>query len=128
MCKDLLTLFCLLGVMFYQDWRLATISIIAFPLVGILSGRLGRRMKKASTESQIETGVLASLLSENLEDEELRTFYRNLMVSEANHYTMFLQFARKYGGETETNKKWQALLDFEAEIMKDLGKKETIHG
>ena len=68
------------------------------------------------------------LLSENLEDEELRTFYRNLMVSEANHYTMFLQFARKYGGETETNKKWQALLNFEAEIMKDLGKKETIHG
>ena len=68
------------------------------------------------------------LLSENLEDEELRTFYRNLMVSEANHYTMFLQFARKYGGEIETNKKWQALLDFEAEIMKDLGKKETIHG
>ena len=74
--KDLLTLFCLLGVMFYQDWRLATISIIAFPLVGILSGRLGRRMKKASTESQIETGVLASLLSENLDGTRIVKAYQ----------------------------------------------------
>jgi len=68
------------------------------------------------------------LLSQELEDEELRTFYHNLMVSEANHYTMFLGFARKYGGEKEVNKKWQDLLDFEAEIMKDLSKEGTLHG
>ena len=68
------------------------------------------------------------LLSQELEDEELRTFYHNLMVSEANHYTMFLGFARKYGDEKEVNKKWQDLLDFEAEIMKDLSKEGTIHG
>ncbi|MEC8883240.1 MAG: tRNA isopentenyl-2-thiomethyl-A-37 hydroxylase MiaE, partial [Bacteroidota bacterium] len=68
------------------------------------------------------------LLSQELEDEELRTFYYNLMVSEANHYTMFLGFARKYGDEKEVNKKWQDLLDFEAEIMKDLSKEGTIHG
>ena len=68
------------------------------------------------------------LLSQELQDEELRTFYHNLMVSEANHYTMFLGFARKYGDEKEVNKKWQDLLDFEAEIMKDLSKDQTIHG
>ncbi|RXG28870.1 tRNA-(ms[2]io[6]A)-hydroxylase [Leeuwenhoekiella palythoae] len=68
------------------------------------------------------------LLSQELEDEELCTFYHNLMVSEANHYTMFLGFARKYGDEKEVNKKWQDLLDFEAEIMKDLSKEGTIHG
>lgn len=68
------------------------------------------------------------LLSENLKDEELSEFYRNLMVSEANHYTMFLNFARKYGDRNEVDKKWQDLLEFEAEIMKDLGKSETIHG
>lgn len=68
------------------------------------------------------------LLSEHMEDQELATFYRNLMVSEANHYTMFLGFARQYGNREEVDKKWQSLLDFEAEIMKDLGKKETIHG
>lgn len=68
------------------------------------------------------------LLSEELKDKELAEFYRKLMVSEANHYTMFLGFARQYGNRKEVDKKWQDLLNFEAEIMKDLGKKETIHG
>ena len=68
------------------------------------------------------------LLSEELEDKELAEFYRKLMVSEANHYTMFLSFARQYGNREEVDKKWQDLLTFEADIMKDLSKKETIHG
>lgn len=68
------------------------------------------------------------LLSEELEDEELCAFYRSLMVSEANHYTMFLGFARKYQDVDVVNKKWQDLLDFEAEIMKDLGNQQSIHG
>ncbi len=68
------------------------------------------------------------LLSEELEDAELATFYRKLMVSEANHYTMFLGFARKYGNREEVDQKWNDLLIYEAELMKDLGTKETIHG
>ena len=68
------------------------------------------------------------LLSEELEDQKLAKFYRKLMISEAGHYTMFLNFARKYGDREEVDKKWQDLLDYEAQIMKDLGKKETIHG
>jgi len=68
------------------------------------------------------------LLSEELQDKELAAFYRNLMVSEANHYTMFLNFARQYGNRKEVDEKWQQLLDFEAQIMKDLGKEKTIHG
>ncbi len=68
------------------------------------------------------------LLSEELEDPKLAEFYRKLMISEAGHYTMFLGFARKYGKREEVDKKWQDLLKFEAEIMIDLGKEETIHG
>jgi tRNA-(ms[2]io[6]A)-hydroxylase len=68
------------------------------------------------------------LLSEELEDQDLAEFYRKLMVSEAGHYTLFLKFARQYGDRKEVDQKWQALLEYEAEIMKDLGKKETIHG
>ena len=74
--KDLLTLVCLLAVMFYQDWRLATVAIIAFPLVGLLSGRLGKRMKKAATEGQVETGILASLLAENLDGTRIVKAYQ----------------------------------------------------
>ncbi|WP_394973225.1 tRNA-(ms[2]io[6]A)-hydroxylase [uncultured Croceitalea sp.] len=68
------------------------------------------------------------LLSEELEDKELSEFYYKLMVSEASHYTMFLKFARKYGELEEVNQKWQDLLDYEAQIMKNLGNKETILG
>lgn len=68
------------------------------------------------------------LLSENIKDQELAKFYRDLMVSEANHYTLFLGFARKYGDREEVDKKWNDLLEFEATLMKDLGTQETIHG
>jgi len=68
------------------------------------------------------------LLSEELEDKELAKFYRDLMVSEANHYTMFLKFARQYGNREIVDQKWHDLLEFEAKVMKELGKSESIHG
>jgi tRNA-(ms[2]io[6]A)-hydroxylase len=68
------------------------------------------------------------LLSVELEDKKLAEFYRKLMISEAGHYTMFLKFARKYGDLKEVNQKWDELLQYEAQIMKSLGTKETIHG
>ena len=68
------------------------------------------------------------LLSEELPDEELATFYRKLMVSEANHYTLFLRFARNIGTREEVDEKWERLLIFEAKLMENLGTSETIHG
>ena len=68
------------------------------------------------------------LLSEELEDKELADFYRNLMVSEANHYTMFLGFARQFGEKKEVDTKWQQLLEYESEIISNLGTSEAIHG
>lgn len=68
------------------------------------------------------------LLSEQLQDKDLAQFYHKLMVSEAGHYTMFLNFARKYGDRQEVDKKWDQLLTYEASIMEELGNKETVHG
>ncbi len=68
------------------------------------------------------------LLSVHLEDKKLAKFYRKLMISEANHYSSFLGFARQYGERKEVDTKWEALLEFEAEIMKTLNVNETIHG
>lgn len=68
------------------------------------------------------------LLSEHLKDKKLARFYRKLMISEAGHYTLFLKFARHYGDEDQVNRKWQNLLAYEAEIMENLSKKESIHG
>jgi tRNA-(ms[2]io[6]A)-hydroxylase len=51
------------------------------------------------------------------------------MISEANHYTLFLKLARKYGPSKETvDQKWQSLLDYEATVIRKLGDKESIHG
>lgn len=69
------------------------------------------------------------LLSEELEDQKLARFYRKLMISEANHYTTFLGFARQYGTSREVvDQKWESLLAFEAKLMKNLGTQESIHG
>ena len=68
------------------------------------------------------------LLSEKLSDKRIANFYRKLMISEANHYTLFLKLARQYGDRAEVDQKWKALLAHEAEVMKNLSKTESIHG
>jgi tRNA-(ms[2]io[6]A)-hydroxylase len=68
------------------------------------------------------------LLSEELKDEELKTFYRELMISEAGHYTIFIGFARKYSQGIDVDKKWEEFLKFEAQVISNYGKKQTIHG
>ena len=68
------------------------------------------------------------LLSEELTDPGLRQFYRDLMESEARHYTLFINFAKKYAKRIDVQKRWNEFLDFEATLMDKYGKKETIHG
>jgi tRNA 2-(methylsulfanyl)-N6-isopentenyladenosine37 hydroxylase len=68
------------------------------------------------------------VLSENIKDQKLAQFYRELMISEANHYTTFLSFARKYAEKVDVDKRWKEWLDFEGELISNFGKKETIHG
>lgn len=60
------------------------------------------------------------ILWKNIGDEELSTFYYELMVSEAGHYKNFLQLAREYMPEAYVTKRWNELLEQEAEIMKRL--------
>lgn len=69
------------------------------------------------------------VLSEGIEDPELKTFYAELMKSEAMHYTMFLKFAREIGGAVmDVDKKWQDFLSYEAKVIATFGKTERIHG
>lgn len=68
------------------------------------------------------------ILSEEINDEDLRVFYRSLMESEARHYITFLNFARKYGKGVDVDLRWKDFLKFEASLMSKYGKKETMHG
>ncbi|HNP48618.1 MAG TPA: tRNA-(ms[2]io[6]A)-hydroxylase [Bacteroidia bacterium] len=68
------------------------------------------------------------VLSDNINDPDLKAFYRDLMISEANHYTLFLGFAKKYAEGVDVDQRWKEYLDYEAQIISKYGKKETIHG
>lgn len=68
------------------------------------------------------------ILSEKINDADLKKFYHDLMVSEANHYTTFIKFAKKYAQGEDVDKRWQEFLDYEAEVIANYGKKETMHG
>jgi tRNA 2-(methylsulfanyl)-N6-isopentenyladenosine37 hydroxylase len=68
------------------------------------------------------------VLSQNIQDPELAKFYKDLMISEAGHYTTFLGFARKYSEKVDVDKRWKEWLDFEGELITNYGKTETIHG
>ncbi len=68
------------------------------------------------------------LLSLEIADADLKQFYHELMASEAEHYTTFIHFARKYAGDIDVDQRWRDFLSFEASLMEKYGKKETIHG
>ncbi len=67
-------------------------------------------------------------LSLNIKDEALASFYHDLMVSEAGHYTLFLKYAKTYGNKVDVEKRWKEWIDFESEVIQRYGKEETIHG
>ncbi len=68
------------------------------------------------------------VLSENIKDQELAKFYYDLMVSEAHHYTTFLNFAKQYHGGVDVENRWKEWLAYEADIIQNYGDQEAIHG
>lgn len=60
------------------------------------------------------------LLSLHCIDEELREFYHEFMVSEAGHYRMFIDLAKKYFPAEEVKTRWEEILDGEAQILAGL--------
>jgi subfamily B ATP-binding cassette protein MsbA len=64
--KDTVTLITLIGVIFYTDWKLAIIAVVVFPLTIYPISRLGKKMRKVATSTQITMGTLSSLLQETI--------------------------------------------------------------
>ena len=69
--KDSLTLCGLLGVMFYQNWKLSLVAIIMIPLASIAAKSLGKRMGKVSTQAQERSGFLNKHLVEIFKNHKL---------------------------------------------------------
>ena len=65
--KDAVTVVFLMALMFYQDWLLALLSCFAFPMAIHPIVRIGRRMRRVSANTQIELGLLTTLLSQTFQ-------------------------------------------------------------
>lgn len=68
------------------------------------------------------------VMSEHINDPQLSEFYHELMISEATHYTTFIRLAKKYADGIDVDKRWKEFLDYEAQVIQNYGKGETIHG
>ena len=68
------------------------------------------------------------ILSQQLKDEDLKSFYKMLMKSEARHFMTFLKFAKKYSSAIDVDARWKLFLEFEAGLMEKYGKEQTMHG
>ncbi len=69
--KDSLTLIGLLFVMFFQNWKLALISIVMIPLASISAKTLGKRVSKVTTQAQQKSGFLTTYLVELFKNHKL---------------------------------------------------------
>jgi len=62
--KDSLTLIGLIGVMFYQNWKLALFALIMIPLASFAAKSLGKRIGKVTTQAQDSAGILTTYMLE----------------------------------------------------------------
>jgi len=68
------------------------------------------------------------LLSLHIEDEDLKKFYHEFMVSEAGHYITFINLAKEYEKEEVVMKRWDDMLEYEAEIIYSLDQRgDRVH-
>ncbi len=74
--KDSLTLIALIGLMFYQNWKLAIFSLIMMPLAAVVAKSLGKRMGKATTASVVSSGNFTTLISEILKSSKIIKIYQ----------------------------------------------------
>lgn len=65
--KNSITLALLIGVMFWQDWRLAAAIFIIFPLIAVLVARLGKKLRKISGRTQEALGEMTALLTQSFQ-------------------------------------------------------------
>jgi tRNA-(ms[2]io[6]A)-hydroxylase len=59
-------------------------------------------------------------LSEGLNDDYFKNFYRRFMESEAGHYTLFIELAETYINKEKVRKRWKEWLEYEAKVIGEL--------
>ena len=74
--KDTLTLIGLLGVMFYQNWKLSLVALIMIPLASLSARALGKRIKKVTDQQMQKAGILNTYLMEIFKNHKLMKIFQ----------------------------------------------------
>jgi tRNA-(ms[2]io[6]A)-hydroxylase len=95
-------------------------KLIAFQQKG--GNEEGRFLDQLLTMALIEARSCERFkrLSEGLDDEYLKNFYRRFMESEAGHYTLFIALAETYTDKEKVRLRWEQWLQYETQAMKEL--------
>ena len=82
--KDSLTIIFLVGLMFYQNWKLALFAIIMIPLAAGFAKNLGQKVGKATKQASEISGKLISFLSDIFRASKIIRIYQKENVEEKN--------------------------------------------
>jgi subfamily B ATP-binding cassette protein MsbA len=99
--RDTLTIICLVGVIFYRDWRLAVVAVVVLPVALYPITRFGRTSRRVGKKSQVQIGTLSAILHESvtgakvvraftMEEEEIKRF----KAENSRLYSLYLKMKR----------------------------------
>ncbi len=111
--KDVLTLLGLIGVMFYQNWKLSIFALIMIPLATIAAKSLGKRVGKAVTKTAQSAGVFTSYVLELFKNHKIIKIFQKEKY-EFNRSEIFIDDLKNKGI------KFESILTRAAPIMETL--------
>ncbi len=84
--KDSFTLIGLMGVMFYQNWKLSLVAIIMIPLASIAAKSLGKRIGKVTNQQMDKAGILKTYLIEIFKNHKLTKIFQKELFEKKRAY------------------------------------------
>ncbi len=93
--KDSFSVLFLVGLMFYQNWKLALFAMIMIPLAAGLAKNLGKKMGKATVQASETSGKLVSFLSDIFRASKMIRVYQKEEAEEKNSIEVISQLVNK---------------------------------
>ena len=82
--KDSFTIITLVGLMFCQNWKLASFAMIMMPLAAFIAKSLGKRIGKITSQASVQTGVFMTFLTEIIKGSRMIRIYQRENIEQKN--------------------------------------------
>ena len=115
--KDTFTLIGLLGVMFYQNWKLSIVAIIMIPLATVAAKSLGKRIGKVTTQQMFKAGLLTTYLIEIFKNHKLVKIFQKENFEKKRADELFVDLKEKNIKINEVYLRASPIMEFLTGIM-----------